>query len=533
MDVTTISLEHTGRFNRLILDYVNGEEKLKEFYSLAHTKENYPKQIESRKQFPINRELLADSLLRQYQAIGEAKDSVLANIESLRNENTFTVTTGHQLNIFTGPLYFVYKILHTIKLAEQLREAYPENNFVPIYWMNSEDHDLEEVGQFNLFGKKYVWETEQTGATGRMNPEGLAEFCSQLDEVFSNNEDARKMVAIFRKAYSQFDNLATATRYFANELFSDYGLVIIDSDDASLKSSFVEFIKKDILENRPYQLVHEANQTLETASYNVQVNPRQINSFYLIDGIRNRIVETEKGFRVFQTDIRFTREELNSELENHPERFSPNVVLRPLFQEFILPNLTYVGGAGELAYWLQYKDYFNQMGVSFPMLSLRNHFLLIDAPTADKMDELKLVSEDMFHSVDDLIKGHVLEVSDADVSLGDELNLLSQLYSGLKIKATDIDASLVASIEAEQSRVEKAIEQWGSRFSRSLKKNNEVSVNRIDKIYRKLFPNGYLQERHDNFLEFYAKYGQQFFKNIHSSTEPFSTEFRTLRFRKS
>jgi len=533
MEVSTISLEHTGRFNRLILDYVNGEEKLKGFYGFAHSRENYAKQIELRKQFPINRELLADSLLNQYKSVGGAKNSVLTNIESLRNEHTFTVTTGHQLNIFTGPLYFVYKILHTIKLAEELRAAYPENNFVPIYWMNSEDHDLAEIGQFNLFGKKYVWETAQTGATGRMKPESLVEFCSQLEEVFSNNEETLQLVSMFRKANTEFGNLATATRYFANELFSEYGLVVIDSDDASLKSSFIEFVKKDLLENQPYKLVHEANQKLDSATYNVQVNPRQINCFYLIDAIRNRIVATEKGFKVFQTEIRFTESELIAELENHPERFSPNVVLRPLFQEFILPNLTYVGGAGELAYWLQYKDYFNEMGVSFPMLSLRNHFLLIDGQTAEKMEELKLVPEDMFHSVDDLIKEHVLEISDADVSLDDELKLLSQLYSGLKEKATDIDASLVASIEAEQSRIEKGIEQWGSRFSRSLKKNNEVSVNRIDKIHRKLFPNGYLQERHDNFLEFYSKYGQQFFKEIHAATEPFSTEFRTLSFRKS
>lgn len=530
MNITTISLEHTGRFNRLILDYVNGEEKLKGFYGLAHTPENYAKQIGSRKQFPIDRELLTDSLLKQYRSIGGAKDSVLRNIESLRNGNTFTVTTGHQLNIFTGPLYFVYKILHTIKLAEGLRKAYPENNFVPIYWMNSEDHDLEEVGQFNLFGKKYVWETAQTGATGRMNPEGLAEFCSQLEEVFSNNEETRQLISIFRKAYTQFDDLATATRYFANELFSEYGLVVIDSDEASLKSSFVEFFKKDILGNRPYELVHSTDQKLEAAGYHVQVNPRQINCFYLIDGIRNRIVTTETGFRVFQTDIRFTGSELIAELEKHPERFSPNVVLRPLFQEFILPNLTYVGGAGELAYWLQYKDYFNKMGVSFPMLSLRNHFLLIDGPTADKMAELKLVPEDMFHSVDDLIKSHVLEVTDADVSLDAELTLLAQLYLGLKQKATDIDTSLVASIEAEQVRMQKSIEQWGSRFSRSLRKNNEVSVNRIDKIHRKLFPNAYLQERHDNFIEFYAKYGQRFFEDIHSTTAPFSIELRVLTY---
>ena len=528
MNNTQISLEHTGRFNRLILDYIQQDSKLNSFYSLPHTLENYKQQIESREQFPINRELLADALVGQYQSIGGAQNLVSANIESLRNDKTFTVTTGHQLNIFTGPLYFVYKILHTIKLAEQLREAYPENNFVPIYWMNSEDHDIEEVGQFNLFGKKYVWDSEQTGATGKMNPNSLADFCTQLNEVFSNNEEVLEMVSMFQKAYTKFDNLTTATRYFANELFSEYGLVIIDSDDIELKRSFKAFFKEDILQNKPYELVRTASKSLETSGYNAQVNPRQINCFYLVDGIRNRIVTTKNGYKVFQTDIRFTEAELLAELENNPERFSPNVVLRPLFQEFILPNLTYVGGAGELSYWLQYKDYFKTMSVSFPMLSLRNHFLLIDKATARRMEELKLLPQDLFHSVDELIKEHVLETSDTDVSVAEELKLLTELYAQLKSKAIEIDLSLASAIEAEQARTSKTIEQWESRFSRSLKKKNEVSVNRIGTINKKLFPNGYLQERHDNLLEFYAKSGKSLFEQVYSATNPFSTEFTAL-----
>ncbi len=529
MSLTQISLEHTGRFNRLVLDYINQDSKLNPFYSLPHTLENYKQQIENRIKFPVNRKLLADSLSAQYTPIGGAKSKVAENIELLRTEKTFTVTTGHQLNIFTGPLYFVYKILHTIKLAEQLREAYPENNFVPIYWMNSEDHDIEEVGQFNLFGKKYVWETEQTGATGKMNPASLAEFCAQLEEVFSNSEETLKMVSMFRKAYTQFGNLATATRYFTNELFGEHGLVIIDSDDAELKRTFTQFFRKDILKNQPFELIRKTSKNLKKSGYHAQVNPRQINCFYLTDGIRKRIVETESGFKVFQTDIRFTETELMDELDNHPEHFSPNVVLRPLFQEFILPNLTYVGGAGELAYWLQYKDYFHEMDVSFPMLSLRNHFLLIDRATTKKMEELKLLAEDLFHSVDELIKGHVLEASDTDVSVAREKDLLSALYAQLKSKASGIDSSLVPAMEAEEARATKVIAQWESRFSRSLKKKNEVSVNRIGKIHKSLFPNGYLQERHDNFLQFHSKVGNDFVRKIHFATSPFSTNFSALK----
>ncbi len=529
MEVTRISLEHTGRFNRLILDYINQDEKLNEFYSLPHELKNYKQQIQNRAKIPVNRELLADALVMQYQTIGGASSLVLENIESLRKENTYTVTTGHQLNIFTGPLYFVYKILHTIRLAEELRKAHPDNNFVPIYWMNSEDHDIDEVGQFNLFGKKYIWDAEQSGSTGRMDSSSLAKFCEELKIVFGSNPETLGLVQIFEKAYTQSENLASATRNFSNELFGKYGLVIIDSDDRSLKASFTSYVTQDIVENSPFHSVKQANLKLESTGYHTQVKPREINSFYLIDGIRNRIVRTEKGFHVLKTEIRFTQEELVVEIKSYPERFSPNVVLRPLFQEFILPNLTYIGGAGELAYWLQYRDYFHSMNVSFPMLSLRNHFLLMDQATSQRMVELQLVGQDLFHSIDDLIKDFLLGISDADVALNKELNLVNDLYDSLKNKAINIDSSLASSLESEQVRVAKGIEQWGGRFSRALKQKNEVSVKRIQKLHAKLFPHGYLQERHENFLSFYSNSETGFLDQIHLATEPFSTDFGIVK----
>ncbi|MBL4587227.1 MAG: bacillithiol biosynthesis cysteine-adding enzyme BshC [Flavobacteriales bacterium] len=532
METTSILLEHTGRFNRLILDYINKDEKVKKFYSFSHILDNYKFQIEQRKQFPIDRELLNQVIHNQYKEIGGCKNQVLQNVALLKDENTFTVTTGHQLNIFTGPLYFIYKILHTIRLAEELKNSYPKYNFVPVYWMNAEDHDLEEVGQFNLFGKKYVWPTEQTGATGRMNPKELIAICDELDEVFKENDGAVKLISVFRKAYSKFSDLTTATRYFANELFAKYGLVIIDGDDADLKRSFKEFTRNDLVKNEPFGLVRETSIELQKIGYHVQVNPREINSFYLTEGIRNRIVKTEKGFHVMHTDVRFSEEELLQELDEHPERFSPNVVLRPLFQEHVLPNLTYVGGAGELSYWLQYKDYFAEMKISFPLLALRNHFLLIENGIGKKINNLNLLPEDLFHSVDQLVNDHILEVEQLDVDFSTEMKLLSELYMQLKTKAALIDASLVGALEAEEKRQQKTIEQWGSRFSRALKQKNEVSINRIRKIHDNLFPEGFLQERHDNIMGFYGKGEvENPLDSIYRNIRPFNTEFRSIRLR--
>lgn len=527
MVVSKVTLDHTNRFNRLILDYAAGNEKLNEFITFRHELENYPKKIEERRKFPINRDLLVSSLRKQYISLGGAEGKVAEQIDSLLNENTFTVTTGHQLNIFTGPLFFFHKILHTIRLADDLNNSFTDYHFVPVYWMNSEDHDIDEIGRFNLFGKKFVWEPDQLGATGRMNPSELQKFCVELQDIFSSNKTALELVQMFHKAYTNFDDLTQAMRFIVNELFKDYGLVIIDSDDAELKRAFIPFFEEDIFENTAHDVVSLTNKHLDNRGYLQQVNPRKINCFYLSKEGRHRIVKTEDEYHVLHTPIKFSEQELRDELQAHPKRFSPNVVTRPLFQEFVLPNLTYVGGAGELSYWFQYKDFFEKKNVSFPMLCLRNHILLIPERMSSRLKDLKLLPEDLFHSVDDLTREHVLELTDVEVDLVEEMSTLNQLYQQLTERALSIDASLVPSIEAEQTRMRKKIAKWSDKFTRSLKKENDVTVNRIKKVHSMLFPSGFLQERHDNFLAFVEDSGDkgQLIREIYSVIDPFGTDF--------
>jgi bacillithiol biosynthesis cysteine-adding enzyme BshC len=372
-----IPLEQTGFFNRLILDLISGKDAVKPFYGLHHTVESYAAKMHERSTFPLDRATLVDVLIDQYEAIGRAKDAVLSNINALRDDRTFTITTGHQLNIFTGPLYFVYKILHTIRLAEELQKHYPDNRFVPVYWMATEDHDLAEISFFHLFGKKYEWNTTQTGATGRMETTGLSDICDELEQVFASQPQGLKLVNLFREAYAQ-KTLAQATRHLANALFGHYGLVVVDGDNAALKSRFADAMLRDAFNGEAFEAVKTTSRQLSELDYHTQINPREINLFYLADGVRERIVRTDTGFYVLHTELRFTDDALRSEMKAHPEKFSPNVVLRPMYQECVLPNLAYIGGAGELAYWLQLKEAFTAMGFSYPVLVLRNHLLLID-----------------------------------------------------------------------------------------------------------------------------------------------------------
>lgn len=322
--------------------------------------------------------------------------------------------------------------------------------------------------------------------------------------------------------------MADATRHFSDALFGQYGLVVMDGDRPELKSLFADVMLRDALESTSYQAVIETSRKLEEIGYPAQVNPREINLFYLKEGLRERIVGSEDGFRVLHTDIRWTELELRNEMSSHPERFSPNVVLRPMYQEHILPNLAYVGGAGELAYWLQLNNAFANNSISYPNLVLRNHLLLIDSSTAKRMDSLGLVAQDLFHPVNELVKAHIIDTVDTDLDLSGELELLNRIYNGLKEKATEIDQTLISALDAELTKQQKGLEQWGGRFSRSLKKKNETSVQQIQKLHERLFPNGSLQERHDNILTFISSSETDLISSVHGCTEPFGNEFGVI-----
>jgi bacillithiol synthase len=304
--------------------------------------------------------------------------------------------------------------------------------------------------------------------------------------------------------------------------------VVMDGDRPELKSLFLDGMLADAYDQTAFRTVVETNRQLTSMHYQTQINPREINLFYLTDNMRERIVRTENGFHVLHSEIRWNDEELRTEMRSHPERFSPNVVLRPMYQEHILPNLAYIGGAGELAYWMQLKATFTQFGCSFPVLVLRNHLMLLDEQTSSRMKELNIVPRDLFHSVDELIRAHVLETVDADIDLSDEQQLLTEIYERLKATASDIDQTLIASLEAELVRQRQTIGQWGARFGRVLKKKNETSVERIRKLHTKLFPNNSLQERYDNLLQYQSLGGDELMDRLHDNILPFSTEMGVL-----
>ena len=368
---TDCSYQNSGYFSSLINDYLEQKSNLKPLYNRFPSLENFGAQVQEKKASYAyeSRKILVSVLKQQYSKIS-ITSITQQNIELLLNSNTYTITTGHQLNLFTGPLYFLYKIISTINLTKELQAKYPNYNFVPIYWMATEDHDFEEINSFNFKGRKFNWNTATSGAVGRLSTEGLDHFFEVYANELGTSANAISLKKLFESAYLQHKTLTEATRYIVNELFGESGLVILDADNQNLKRLFTPYMKEELVFQISHKKVLETTEKLK--EYTIQVNPREINLFYLEDNIRERILFENGKYKVNNTKIVFTKSEILELLENHPEKFSPNVILRPLYQEVILPNLGYVGGGGEIAYWLELNSFFDAVKVTFPILLLRN-----------------------------------------------------------------------------------------------------------------------------------------------------------------
>lgn len=530
MTITNIPFCKTGFFSKTVCDYLSEHSTINSFYHRFPKIENFKDQILEKRKSANNsvaqRKRLVNTLENQYKNI-EASGETVKNIQSLLHENTFTITTGHQLNLFTGPLYFLYKIISAINLCEELSITYPEQNFVPIYWMASEDHDFEEINYFNFKGKKVQWSSDELGGVGRFSTKGLEEVLKEFSKHLGNSKNAIHIKELFTEGYLNHNNLADATRYIANELFKDYGLVIIDADDAVLKQDLIPYIKKDLLDQVSFNNVSNTIQELQK-NYKIQVNPREINLFYLKDGLRERIIFDDGTYGVHNTAITWTEREILNEVDAHPERFSPNVIIRPLYQEVVLPNLCYIGGGGELAYWFELKKYFEAVDVTFPILLLRNSVQVITEKQAKKLKRLNITTEELFFNQNTLITQKVKESAEVSIDFTDQKLHLQQQFINLKAIAKKTDASFIGAVNAQERKQIKGLENLEKRLLRAEKRKQKEIVEAITVLQNELLPNQSLEERQRNFSEYYMEYGDEFITILKNNLKPLDLNFTVL-----
>jgi bacillithiol biosynthesis cysteine-adding enzyme BshC len=394
MNRTSIPRKSTGLFSNHALQLVENQKALTELINQPFHLDAFQNQIAEKSQnFTNHQRLLLQKALRErYENYQITPSSLTQNhLEKLTDNQTFTITTGHQLNLFTGPIFFVYKILHVIKLCQELKARYPNQHFVPVYWMASEDHDFEEVKSVQLFNQNISWDTDQQGAVGRFENVNLEEKKSDFLRFFERFPES-EIFNLFQQLHGK--TYGEAFFRLVNTLFSEHGLVIIDGDDKQLKTAFAPIIEQELLSPFAQKAVQEAGLILTEKGIKEQVHPREINLFFLNEKGRFRIEATTNGFQINNTFLQ--PDELLQRLEESPESFSPNVVLRPVYQEFILPNLCYVGGVGELNYWLQLKFVFEKANVTYPLIQVRNSALWLDEVSKKKWKELNFDLEDIF-----------------------------------------------------------------------------------------------------------------------------------------
>ncbi len=508
-----IAINKVPGFSKLLLDYLESKPILASFYNQKPNIEGLKKAIENRNFSKENRIVLNKEIAEQYQKLG-----IKADFSILKESNTFTVTTGHQLNLLTGPLYVIYKIVSTINLAKALKTALPSYNFVPVYWLASEDHDFEEINNFNLFGKKQTWETSQKGAVGRFKNEGIAEILEQINGDLS----------VFKSAYQQ-GNLSAAVIEYMHQLFGQEGLMCIDADNVALKTIFAPIIKKELTHSTSFDLVNNTSESLAKLSYNTQVKPREINLFYLENNLRERIVKTESGiYEVLNTELKFSETEIIAQVDQNPERFSPNVILRPVYQEVILPNIAYLGGPAELVYWLQLKPVFDQFKIDFPVLLPRNFALYVNTGMLAKIEKLGFTITDFWQTENELKQAYLAKNAENEFQLNSELSLITKVFGEIANKAGLVDKSLEAVVMAENQKMSHVIDQLEKRIRKAEEKKHETAFNQIATIKNKLFPEGEPQERVDNFLNFYIN-NPEFITQLLSVLEPLDFNYNILK----
>lgn len=521
-----LSYRATHRFSALALDYLDHKEVLVPFLEFLPNEAGIAAALVARKQYPVNRAALVQVLQEQYAGL-PAAPKVQANIQALLQANTFSVCTAHQPNLGTGYLYFVFKILHAIKLADSLNSQYPDCHFVPVYYIGSEDADLEELGTFRFGEEQFVWDGGgQQGAVGRMDTASLAPLLKNLFARFGPpgaNLDA--LQEMLEASYLKQPTIAKATQYLVHRLFGDYGLVVLDPDAALLKRQYIPVMQEELLHQTSLPLAQERIRQMEQAGYSSQAFPREINLFYLAPNLRARIEKQGSVWQVLGTSVSWSEAELMEELNEHPERFSPNVILRPGYQESILPNIAFIGGGAELAYWLQLKQVFAHHKIFFPAIFLRQSLGLLTAKNVELFSKLGMTWEEVFAPATETQRAYVSRHATEDFALQAERNDLRALLQAMALKAANIDLSLAGSAQAALAKMNHQVDTLERKMYRAEKRKFQIAFDRLSRLQNSLFPGGGLQERVENFMPYYLESGSAFFDGILDLIQPFHNRF--------
>lgn len=528
MDTHYFDFASIGKFSYNDMAYAMGNQDLEDFYQFSPHHETLEQVAAERKKFPVDREMLVRVIKGQYEIFCQDR-AVFDRIEQLKNPDTYTIITAHQPTLLTGPLYFIYKALSAIKVAENFNNSRQQIVAQPIFILGGEDHDFEEMNHLQLFGKQIVWEDHQGGSVGRYEIDSLTPVIEDVIGILGQSENAQKLIDKLQVAFENPDTYGQGMQHFVHELLGHLGILIVNMDEVEFKRKMIPIFIDDILHHSSYNVVQQIQATFSAAGFEQQAYVRPINLFYLTPHERDRIEKGEDGYYYSVNEgKKWSRDEIVKEINEHPGRFSPNVILRPVYQETIFPNLAYVGGGGEISYWLERKNQFQSLEVFYPMLIRRDSYQLISKRDYEAVLEWGFTLEDLMLPEHQLIEKYLSLHGREEINLSSEIEALTPLEEAIQTKVEAIDPTLVARIGAQFSKFKNDLQGVEKRLKKTEKQSHDKDINKIKKIQSKLFPGNGLQERTDNFMSWYILHGEGFFKVLLESADPFDARLKTI-----
>jgi len=530
MELQSFNFDLISQLSQRDKAYQRNDPSLREFYRHLPSIEGFIKAIEIRKKTDINREILHAAVKEQYDNI-ECSELQKKNIASLKDENCFTVITAHQPSLMTGPLYYLYKIVSVINLSKQLNAKYSDIHVVPVFISGGEDHDFKEINHLQLYNKSIVWSAKhEKESVGRMPTEGLSEVLIQLEEICRDDGPGKAFISECKQMLNKANTYRAFATGIANLLFQKYGLLVLSMDNKPMKTLITDVILEEVIHQKNKALIESTQSKIAEKGFNTQTHVRDINFFYFTEkNQRLRIEKEGEHFNIVGSNISFSESEIKAEIKNYPERFSPNVNMRPIFQESVFPNLAYLGGGGELAYWLERTEQFDYHKIPFPVLMRRNSVAIVNKGQQKSMDKFGLDIQSLFSAKHQIVNSFLESQSGDDFELSSSIEQLKEIFSKVKSKAEKLDPTLGPKVEAEKTKSIKSIESIEGRLKKLIKQRSETALSKIDKTYEAIFPEGSLQERRVNFLQFYDAMGEEFIDMLMDHLDPFNKEFLFLK----
>lgn len=528
-----IDFDKIPNTNKLFLDYLNDFEQVKNYYNINFRNENLYdelfEKVSSRKN--SNKSNLVSILLNYYEGL-KCSNKTKQNIEFLNDEKTIAVFTGQQVGLLGGPLYTIYKAFTSIKLAEYLNTKFKEYNFVPIFWMAGDDHDYEEISFINLINKENelakITLDDGKGLEINRGPVGDLQFDTNVLE-FSNLIKSNIRETEFTNGLTEMidnvlqDGLSIKESFFRlmYQIFDDTGLIIFDPQQKNVKELLKPIFKKELTDYK----IHNKDLLLTSAdlddNYHAQVKIKPINLFYSDETGRHLIEPIEDEYRLKGKRKRFTKEEIIELVDNYPERFSGNVLLRPICEDYLFPTGFYIGGPGEISYYAQVIPLYTHYGLQHPIVFPRASATIIEGNIAKILIKYNLSSQDFFNGKKELKETVINALADIDLEaeFSNASTKISEILNNLSKKLTSIDQNLNNVSESTKNKISHLLEVMKNKSMKAQEQKFNSSLRQISKAQNLIYPNDNLQERELSIMNFVNKYGFEFFDWIYNELE--------------